>query len=184
MDEKPKKKRRLWALVKVAVGLWGFGIVFTLIAGVGNKTETPVTASYATKLASEPETLVNVCKSVIAAITTSNSHESMNGVHSGGISDIWYIRDSDKKKFKSQCKYFPTSPTTGEVVWRGVDVWEPGSGPGIWREREYDEIVNYWSEKDAKNIETITLEILDTGADRIMTGKRKIEIYKFETAGN
>lgn len=103
----------------------------------------------------------------------------MTGIHTGDISTISYYRDDDGKLFKSQCKYYPTSPTTGAVVWRGVDVWEPGSGPGIWREREYDEIVNYWAEKDDTNNETVTLEIITTGANKKPTGKTAVKKYKF-----
>lgn len=141
-------------------------------------------SSNETKIVSEPETLENVCKSVIAALTTSNSHKSMFSSHAGDISDVSYNRESDGKLWKAQCKYYPSSPTTGSVVWRGVDIFEPGGGPGVWREREYDQIVNYWAEKDDTNSEAITLEILETGANKELTGERKVEKYKFESIAN
>ena len=127
----------------------------------------------------DPDTLVNVCKSVVAAITTSNSHKSMSGRFSDGMSNVEYARDDDGKVFKSQCKFYPTSDRTGAVVWRGVDVWEPGGGPGIWREREYDEIVEYLSTVGENGKETITLQIIYTGASRTPTGRKRFEEFVF-----
>lgn len=127
----------------------------------------------------DPNTLVKACKSVVAAITTSNSHESMSGWHSNGISQVEYARDDDGKIFKSQCKYYPTSNRAGTVVWRGVDVWEPGGGPGIWREREYDEIVKYFSKIDANGKETIILQLIETTAGKVPTGKETFKEFIF-----
>ena len=46
----------------------------------------------------------------------------------GSLVAISYVRSDDQKLFKYECKL------EGEnIVWRGVDIFAPGEGPGRWR---------------------------------------------------
>lgn len=104
----------------------------------------------------------------------------MEGFASQELVDVRYTRD-DGKVFKYQCKYYPSSLTTGSVVWRGVDIFRDGDGPGVWRERPYDPIVNYWIEKDSSSTEReiVTIEVLQTEEERDPTGDRVVVKYDF-----
>jgi hypothetical protein len=56
----------------------------------------------------------------------------------GSLVAISYIRSDDQKLFKYECKL------DGEnIVWRGVDLFAPGEGPGRWRD------------EDAKSVSTL-----------------------------
>lgn len=44
---------------------------------------------------------------------------------------ISYIREDDSKEFKYQCK-----EEGGNIIWRGVDIFRPGDGPGRWRNED------------------------------------------------
>lgn len=49
----------------------------------------------------------------------------------GSLVAISYIRSDDQKSFKYECKL------DGEnIVWRGVDIFAPGEGPGRWRDED------------------------------------------------
>jgi hypothetical protein len=50
---------------------------------------------------------------------------------SGRLVGISYIRADDGKEWKYECK---TDGST--IVWRGVDLFEPGGGPGRWRDED------------------------------------------------
>jgi hypothetical protein len=52
------------------------------------------------------------------------------------ISRIEYVRPSDGKRWKYECK-FPGD--NYQVVWRGVDIFAAGGGPGRWRDSAYDD---------------------------------------------
>ena len=47
------------------------------------------------------------------------------------IISISYIREDDAKEFKYQCK-----EKDGDIIWRGVDIFGPGEGPGRWRNED------------------------------------------------
>ena len=66
-----------------------------------------------------------------------------------------------------------------DEVWRGVDIFGDGQGPGVWREREYDPIINYWVTGDSVNKEKITLQQVETGADKKPTGGLSVVKYEF-----
>ena len=124
-------------------------------------------------------TLINVCKaSIHKSIGASTPADQMESSLSGGLVDVAYTRD-DGKDFKYQCKYYPITATTGRVVWRGVDIFGDGQGPGVWREREYDPIINYWVTGDSVNKEKITLQQVETGADKKPTGGLSVVKYEF-----
>lgn len=48
-----------------------------------------------------------------------------------GLVSISYVRADDSKEFKYQCK-----EEKGNIVWRGVDIFQPGEGPGRWRDED------------------------------------------------
>ena len=49
----------------------------------------------------------------------------------GSLVAISYVRSDDQKIFKYECKL------DGEnIVWRGVDIFAPGEGPGRWRDED------------------------------------------------
>ena len=47
------------------------------------------------------------------------------------IVSISYVRADDSKEFKYQCK-----EEEGNIIWRGVDIFRPGEGPGRWRDED------------------------------------------------
>jgi hypothetical protein len=50
---------------------------------------------------------------------------------SEGSVSISYVRNDDQKLFKYECKL-----EGDNIVWRGVDIFGPGEGPGRWREED------------------------------------------------
>jgi len=50
---------------------------------------------------------------------------------SEGLVAISYVRNDDQKLFKYECKL-----DGDNIVWRGVDIFGPGEGPGRWREED------------------------------------------------
>lgn len=48
-----------------------------------------------------------------------------------GIVGISYVRSADGKQFKYECK-----SNGRQIVWRGVDLFRPGEGPGRWRDED------------------------------------------------
>lgn len=71
------------------------------------------------------------CKRYIGAIM-GRSSEGMNTVsESEDLVRIEYERDSDGKRFTYECA------TLGDnIVWRGIDIFSPGEGPGRWRKED------------------------------------------------
>lgn len=45
------------------------------------------------------------------------------------IVGISYIRSDDQKLFKYECRIDGTM-----ILWHGVDIFDPGEGPGRWRD--------------------------------------------------
>lgn len=61
---------------------------------------------------------------------------------------VTYKRPDDGKTFKNECRFDGNS-----IVWRGVDIFAPGEGPGRWRDNPADERIT-WSKVDGKiNVE-------------------------------
>lgn len=80
-----------------------------------------------------PIDLASECKKYIGEIM-GRSPASMQVDHQsdpGRLVRISYIRSDDGKKFIYECK---TDGVT--IVWRGVDIFGPGEGPGRWRDEE------------------------------------------------
>ena len=46
----------------------------------------------------------------------------------GSLIGVSYIRESDNKQWKYEC-----TSEGDNIIWRGVDIFEPGEGPGRWR---------------------------------------------------
>lgn len=80
-----------------------------------------------------PIDLAAECKKYIGEIM-GRSPASMQVDHQsdpGRLVGVSYIRSDDGKKFMYECK---TDGVT--IVWRGVDIFGPGEGPGRWRDEE------------------------------------------------
>jgi hypothetical protein len=81
----------------------------------------------------KPIDLASECKKYIGQIM-GRSPASMQVDHQsdpGSLVGVSYIRSDDGKKFIYECK---TDGST--IVWRGVDIFGPGEGPGRWRDEE------------------------------------------------
>ena len=72
--------------------------------------------------------LAKYCKQLVGDIMGRNPESMRTDKTSKGITSISYIRADDGKKFKYQCK-----GEGGNIIWRGVDLFRPGGGPGRWR---------------------------------------------------
>lgn len=56
----------------------------------------------------------------------------------GTIAGISYIRSSDQKQFRYECKIEGTN-----IIWRGIDIFAPGEGPGRWRNEDAQPLAAY-----------------------------------------
>ena len=77
--------------------------------------------------------LPDKCKTYIGDIM-GRSPSSMNTDYTASnppIAGISYIRPDDNTRFKYECTI-----QDGNIVWRGVDIYEPGGGPGRWRDED------------------------------------------------
>jgi len=80
-----------------------------------------------------PIDLASECKKYIGEIM-GRSPASMKVDHQrepGRLVGISYIRSNDGKKLSYECKTDGVS-----IVWRGVDIFASGDGPGRWRDEE------------------------------------------------
>lgn len=88
-----------------------------------------------------------ICKSAIS-MEMGQKVEIMEATMQGpSIVRVEYDRPSDGKRWKYECK-FPDS--SSRVVWRGVDIFAPGEGPGRWRDSPYDDKYFYSFSNDGK----------------------------------
>ena len=81
----------------------------------------------------KPIDLAAECKKYIGEIM-GRSPASMQVDHQsdpGRLVGVSYVRGDDGKRFIYECK---TDGVT--IVWRGVDIFGPGEGPGRWRDEE------------------------------------------------
>lgn len=77
--------------------------------------------------------LASECKKYIGEVM-GRSPASMKVDHQrepGRLVGISYIRSNDGKKFSYECKTDGVS-----IVWRGVDIFASGDGPGRWRDED------------------------------------------------
>jgi len=98
----------------------------------------------ASSVASRDNDLVDKCKSYISGIMgqpTSIMDSSPGGSEADDIARISYRRPADGKIFKYECRLDGNS-----IIWRGVDIFAQGEGPGRWRH------------EDAKPISEISVE--------------------------
>ena len=80
-----------------------------------------------------PIDLASECKKYIGEIM-GKSPNSMKVDHQddpGRLVGISYIRNNDGKKFSYECRTDGVS-----IVWRGLDIFASGDGPGRWRDEE------------------------------------------------
>jgi hypothetical protein len=134
-------KAALWAVPAVAaVGLAMFGLSRVPFERIGAPPPKPLPVPTAANLsppARQPTSkaldIPGKCKAFIASLM-GRPAETMSYQYpsDGDMSMVFvsYMRD-DGTVWKYQCK------TDGQtIVWRGVDVDGPGSGPGRWREED------------------------------------------------
>ena len=72
--------------------------------------------------------LTNYCKQLIGDVMGRDPGSMSTDKVSTDIVSISYIREDDAKEFKYQCK-----EKDSDIIWRGVDIFGPGEGPGRWR---------------------------------------------------
>ncbi len=75
--------------------------------------------------------LTNYCKQLVDDVMGRDPNIMLTGQVTADIVSISYVRADDAKEFKYQCK-----EEGGTIVWRGVDIFQPGEGPGRWRNED------------------------------------------------
>ena len=75
--------------------------------------------------------LANYCKQLVGDLMGRDPSIMATGQVTADIASISYVRADDAKEFKYQCK-----EDGGNIVWRGVDIFGPGEGPGRWRDED------------------------------------------------
>lgn len=91
-----------------------------------------------------------VCKATIASLNgqpPSIMHASLVDEENVLVS---YARPSDGKNWHNECKF-----EGNQVVWRGIDAFGAGSGPGRWRDGPYDERISYEVNPDRVTINMV-----------------------------
>jgi len=82
--------------------------------------------------------LGNICRAAVAAIMGRDIKiMKLDQVHAG-IAQVSYTRPSDHTQWKNQCRV-----EQDRVIWRTIDAFGPGSGPGPWRSRPEDEVIRF-----------------------------------------
>ena len=82
--------------------------------------------------------LTNFCKQLIGDVMGRDPGSMIADQVSADITSISYVRDDDAKEFKYQCK-----EEEGDIIWRGVDIFGPGEGPGRWRNEDARAITSF-----------------------------------------
>lgn len=78
-----------------------------------------------------PELSAEKCKRYIGSIMGRRATE-MNTISEGSdLVRIDYIRTDDSKRFTYEC-----STLGDKIIWRGIDIFGPGEGPGRWRKED------------------------------------------------
>ncbi len=80
-----------------------------------------------------------ICKATVASLMGTD-HLNMDSLWLSSYVQVSYIRKSDRTNWTNDCKF---DQKNGIVVWRGVDIDYPGSGPGRWRDGDYDSKIYY-----------------------------------------
>ena len=75
--------------------------------------------------------LANYCKQLVGDLMGRDPSIMVTNQITADIVSISYVRADDAKEFKYQCK-----EDDGYVLWRGVDIFGPGEGPGRWRNED------------------------------------------------
>jgi hypothetical protein len=113
------------SLIFQAATLW---LVVAMLSGC---LPTETTASHKVDLAS-------ACKRFVGELM-GRDPEIMKAVDNGTqVVSVSYARPADGKLWKYECK------VDGEmIIWRGVDVFGPGQGPGRWRVEDAKPLVSF-----------------------------------------
>ena len=75
--------------------------------------------------------LAKYCKQLVGDLMGRDPNIMVTGQATSDIVSISYVRADDAKEFKYQCK-----EDEGNIIWRGVDIFGPGEGPGRWRNED------------------------------------------------
>ena len=75
--------------------------------------------------------LAKYCKQLVGDLMGRDPNFMVTGQVTADIVSISYVRADDAKEFKYQCK-----EDEGNIIWRGVDIFGPGEGPGRWRNED------------------------------------------------
>jgi hypothetical protein len=75
--------------------------------------------------------LAKYCKQLVGDLMGRDPNIMVTGQVTADIVSISYVRADDAKEFKYQCK-----EDEGNIIWRGVDIFGPGEGPGRWRNED------------------------------------------------
>lgn len=97
-------------------------VAMLIISGFGCASGTSSTPGISTPR------LFAECRSIIGLTMGRDPSTIEEDYSKGSLVGIRYIRDDDGKEFKYECKV-----EDGNLVWRGVDIFGPGQGPGRWR---------------------------------------------------
>ena len=75
--------------------------------------------------------LANYCKQLVGDLMGRDPSIMVTNQVTADIVSISYVRADDAKEFKYQCK-----EENKHIIWRGVDIFGPGEGPGRWRNED------------------------------------------------
>lgn len=132
-----------WATIGVV------GAPLCLALGGGFNSDTTVSSSSATNSSIQKVTTVSgaindhgtksistinlakYCKQLVGDLMGRDPNIMVTGQVTADIVSISYVRADDAKEFKYQCK-----EDEGNIIWRGVDIFGPGEGPGRWRNED------------------------------------------------
>ena len=102
---------------------------FLVIAASACSTESVSKVGFSKSISSTD--LTKYCKQLVGDLMGRDPSIMLSGQATPENVSISYVRADDSKEFKYQCK-----EDGGNIVWRGVDIFRPGEGPGRWRNED------------------------------------------------
>ena len=82
--------------------------------------------------------LGRVCRAAVAELNGRDPASMQVKDNAAGIVRVEYRRPDDNKLWKNDCRV-----EGDKLIWRGVDAFGHGSGPGRWREDPMDEVITF-----------------------------------------
>lgn len=113
------------------------------LGGCGDQSDSPASMKAADATLAAPSSLSvselnNICRATIASMMGHDISIIQIDDFEDGITYVSYARPSDDSVWKYRCY------TDGSrVIWGSIDLYGPGTGPGIWRTRPEDEVITY-----------------------------------------